>query len=240
MAMVIVGNDNYIDRLKMTEDWYSEAFISGFTALASHDAHMTTVPFPTDDKVMLVLTPYPNKPIMETLPRGDATHFFSVVFISSHFAVLYYNINSRKVSVFDDKNMPVKLWMNHIVHTCKKYELELVHHVCKCKYVEEKVTDTVGRKHIRMNLEICFHPSIEPWIVTNTQTYTQDDDFNCGPIACLKVTEINGFLRNGTIEQIHERGNNYRTVVMEYYSSAVIKYGNNLKVELSTKYGANN
>jgi uncharacterized protein YbjQ (UPF0145 family) len=27
---------------------------------------------------------------------------------------------------------------------------------------------------------------------------------------------------------------------MEYYSSAVIKYGNNLKVELRTKYGANN
>ena len=154
--------------------------------------------------------------------------------------MLYYNINSRKVSVFDVKNMPVKLWMDHIVHTCKKYELELVHHVCKCKYVEEKVTDTVGRKHIRMNLEIQIHPLIEPWIVTNAQTYTQDDDFNCGPIACLKVMEIYGLLRNGTIEQIHERRNSYWTVVMEYYSSAVIKYGNNLKVELSTKYGANN
>ena len=84
----------------MTEDLYSEAFISGFTALVSHDAHMTTVPFPTDDKVMLVLTPYPNKPIMETLPRGDATHFVAVVFDSSQFAVLYYDINSRKVSVY--------------------------------------------------------------------------------------------------------------------------------------------
>ena len=106
---------------------------------------MTTVPLPTDDKVMLVLTPYPNKPIMETLPCGDATHFVSVIFNSSHFAVLYCDINSGKVSVFDGRNMPVKLWMDHIFHTCKKYELELVHHVCKCKYVEEKVTGTVGR-----------------------------------------------------------------------------------------------
>ena len=76
MALVIVGNKNYVDCLKNMEDWYLEAFISGFTALANHDAHMATVPFPTDDQVMLVLTPYPNKPIMETLPRGDTTHFY--------------------------------------------------------------------------------------------------------------------------------------------------------------------
>jgi len=97
MALVIVGNDNWVDGLKMTDDWYLEAFISRLTALANHDAHMTTVTFPTDDQVKLVLTPYPNKPIMETLPRGDATHFVSVIFNSNHFAVLYYDIKSCKV-----------------------------------------------------------------------------------------------------------------------------------------------
>jgi hypothetical protein len=44
--------------------------------------------------------------------------------------------------------------------------------------------------------------------------------------------EIYGLLKNGSIEQIRESGNNYRTVVMEYYKSPVIKYANNLKAEL--------
>jgi len=89
-----------------------------------------------------------------------------------------------------------------------------------------------------MNLKITFHPQLPPWTVINEQTYTQDDGFNCGPIVCLKVIEIYGLLRNGSIEEIHKSGNNYRSVVVEYYMSAVIKYDNNLKDELHTKSDA--
>jgi uncharacterized protein YbjQ (UPF0145 family) len=104
--------------------------------------------------------------------------------------------------------------------------------------VEEKVTDKVGRKHIRMNLKITFHPQLPPWTVTNERTYTQDDDFNSGPIVCLNVMEIYGLLRNGSIDQIHQSGNSYWSVVMEYYKSPVIKYANILKAELHTKSDA--
>ena len=100
--MVHVGSDNYIDCLKMTEDCYSEAFISGFAALVSHDAHMSTAPYPTGNQVMMVLTPYPNQPIIETIPRGDATHFVSVALNHEHYGVLYYDITNHKVTVLMD------------------------------------------------------------------------------------------------------------------------------------------
>ena len=87
-----------------------------------------------------------------------------------------------------------------------------------------------------MKLEIYFHPLLTPWIVTNEHTCTQKDGWNCGPIACVKVMEIYGFLPDGSIDDIRLTGKDYQTVVMEYYTSALINYGNDLKAEFHTKY----
>ena len=48
--------------------------------------------------------------------------------------------------------------------------------------------------------------------------------------------EIYGFLPEGSIDDICLRGKDYQTVVMEYYTSALINYGNDLKAEFHTKY----
>ena len=74
--MVIFGNDKYVDCLTVTQDWFTEGFITGFTALVCHDAHMSTAPYPTGNQVMMVFNPYPNQPIIDTVPCGDATHLF--------------------------------------------------------------------------------------------------------------------------------------------------------------------
>jgi hypothetical protein len=172
--LVIVGNDNYVDRLKVTTDWFMEGFITGFTALVCNDAHISTSLYPTGDQVMMVFNPYPNQPIIETIPRGDATHFVSVALNHEHYGVLYYNITNRKVTVFDGLNKNLKtIWTSHIIHTIKSYGLELAHHECTTNFVDEKATDKFGRNHIRIKLEIYFHPLLIPWIVTNEHTYTQ-------------------------------------------------------------------
>jgi hypothetical protein len=44
--------------------------------------------FKTKDRIMMVSTPYPNKPILEILGYGGIMHFVSVVFNMDHFAVL--------------------------------------------------------------------------------------------------------------------------------------------------------
>jgi hypothetical protein len=76
--------------------------------IVHHDAHVSTSPFKTDDRVMMVFTPYPDEQIKEVLDYGDTTHFVSVVFNASHFAVLYYNIAKCTVTVFDGLNYSIK------------------------------------------------------------------------------------------------------------------------------------
>jgi len=54
--------------------------------------------------------------------------------------------------------------------------------------------------------------------VKNEQSYVQGDGISCGPIACLKVMEIYGFLLVGSIERIGESQCGYWHVVMDYYN----------------------
>ena len=43
------------------------------------------------------------------------------------------------------------------------------------------------------------------------------DRFNCGPIACLKVLELYGFIPTNSIATIAQKKHGYRGVVMPFY-----------------------
>jgi hypothetical protein len=86
------------------------------------------------------------------------------------------------------------------------------------------------RRH--MVLDISFDDSKEPWQVKNEQSYVQGDGVSCGPIACLKVMEIYGFLPLGSIETIGESAHGYRHAVMDYYNECVSRYDDVLKVPI--------
>jgi hypothetical protein len=58
---------------------------------------------------------------------------------------------------------------------------------------------------------------------------------NTNRVTLLKVMEIYGFLRVGSIETIGESACGYRHVVMDYYNECVSRYNDVLKVELRTK-----
>jgi hypothetical protein len=87
-----------------------------------------------------------------------------------------------------------------------------------------------------MTSEISFDDlKEEPWLVKKEHSYVQGDGVSCGPIACLKLMEIYGFIEVGSIETIGESQRGYRHVVMDYYNDCVSRFNNVLKVEVRTK-----
>ena len=92
---ILIGNSQYEHSLWNSTDWYSSDFVAGFAAMVQHEAHMTTPNYQTSNRVMIMFTPYSNKPVTEILPYGDRTHFVSVVWYEQLYAVLYYNIEKR-------------------------------------------------------------------------------------------------------------------------------------------------
>ncbi len=118
-----IGNETDVHYFWTTIVWYSTEFIAGFMTMIQHDAHMTIPPFKTEDRIMMVSTLYPNKPILEVLGYGDTMHFVYVVFNTDHFAVLYYDIAKGTVTVFDGLNASIINWQDHIIHTIKSVHL---------------------------------------------------------------------------------------------------------------------
>ncbi len=126
-----------------TKDWYSTELIVGFMTMIQHDFHMSISPFKTEDWIMMISTPYPNKSNLEVLGYGDTTHFVSDVFNMDNFAVLYYDIAKCTATVFDGLNASIKNRQDHIIHTIKLYGMRCHLHV---------VCASIGRNLDMMNM----------------------------------------------------------------------------------------
>ena len=154
-----IPNGQYEHRLWYSTDWYRYDFIAGFATLTQHDAHITTPNYKSSNRVLLVFTPYPNKPVSAFLPYGNITHFVSVVWNDSHYAVLYYDIDECTVTVFDGLNYDIRNWQEHIIHTVKTYGLKPLFSSATCKfqydvYVDERVKKRRKSEKRDMTLEI--------------------------------------------------------------------------------------
>ena len=79
-----------------------------------------------------------------------------------------------------------------------------------------------------MELVICFEETNTHCLVYNEQAYIQRDGCNYGSITCLKVMEIYGFLKAGTINVLGDSVEGYQPVVLDYFNGCVMKYNTNL------------
>jgi hypothetical protein len=241
MPGILIPNSRYEHELRYSTKWYISGFIAGFAAVIQHDAHITTPKYKNTDRVLMVFTPYPNNPVNEILPYGSTTHFVSVVWNRQHYAVLYYNIDKRSVTVFDGLNHDIRKWQDHVIHTVKTYGLKPLFSSATFEfrdkvYVDERVRKRTQLETRDMALEIHFDDlKDESWHVQNKQSYVQDDGVSCGPIACLKLIEIYGVLPVGSIETIGESAPEYRHVVMDFYNECISRYNDVFKVEIRTK-----
>jgi hypothetical protein len=157
--------------------------------------------------------------------------------------VLYYDIIGRTVTVFDGLNQKISKWQDHIIHTVKTYGLKPPFCSATCMFrehvyvdVDECATKRRPRERRDMTLEISFDDlKEEPWLVKNEHSYVQGDGVSCGPIACLKLMEIYGFIEVGSIETIGESDRGYCYVVMDYYNDCVRRFDGVLNVEARTR-----
>jgi hypothetical protein len=62
----------------------------------------------------------------------------------------------------------------------------------------------------------------------------QGDGVSCGPIAYLKLMEIYGFIKEGSIARIGESSHGYQPIVMDYFNDCARTYNNNLKIKVQT------
>jgi hypothetical protein len=62
----------------------------------------------------------------------------------------------------------------------------------------------------------------------------EGDGVSCGPIACLKLMEIYGFIEEGSIARIGESSHGYWPIVMDYFNNCVRRYDNILKAKMHT------
>ena len=113
---------------------------------------------------------YPNKSVNEILPYGSMSHFVSVVWNRQHYAVFYYDIDERSVTVFDGLNQDICKWQDHIIHTVKKYGLKPLFSSASWElksnvYVNECIRKRTKLERRDMELEISFDDSKEPWQV---------------------------------------------------------------------------
>ena len=88
-------------------------------------------------------------------------HFVSVVWNTQHYAVFYYEIDERTVTVFDGLNKDIRNWQDRIIHTVKTYGLKPPFSSATCKfqddvYVDERVMKRRPSKKRDVKLEISF------------------------------------------------------------------------------------
>ena len=241
----MVASESLFHRYRNTQDWYDQGFVEGFIALVQHDAHIVQPRFKTEDnKIMMVLVSAPNEDVHEEnlWSYGDATHFLSSVYASSHFAVLYYDILEATVTVFDGLNMDIKKWEMHIVHTLKIYGLKPLDATWEALVTTTSTKKRNGRPKIGRVMELRFKSKDkngeqlgQDWIVTNDPSISQSDGYNCGPIACTKVMEVFGIIEPDSMSTIAESPGGYRTVVMDYYKGFISRHKNEIFLELRKK-----
>jgi hypothetical protein len=132
--------------------------------------------------------------------------------------------------------MDIQKWQDHVIHTVKTYGLQSPNASIDCEFQEEVKIDKGGRKkRTNMVLEICFDDlnHQQSWHVKTDRSYVQGDGVSCGPIACLNLMEIYGFLEEGSIARIRESSQGYRPIVMGF-NDCVRRYNKDLKVEVHT------
>jgi hypothetical protein len=66
--IVTVGNSLYEHHLRLSQDWYGTEFITGFTVMIQHDAHLSTPNYKNADRVMMMFYTYPKRQVTEILP----------------------------------------------------------------------------------------------------------------------------------------------------------------------------
>ena len=225
------ANEAFVHRYRNSQAWFSHDFMSGMLYLIQHDAHMTEPPHRSEHKLLLVQREFSQQSHDEMGSYGDATHLVLLAHRHSHFVILYFDISGRHVTVFDGLSMNISNWEKQVVNTLKWFGLQSPDAECKAESNESTAVNRSGARTKDVVIELVFDGSpATSWTMSKDRSYKQSDGVSCGPIACLKVMELYGIVPEGEIERMGADIKAYRGAVMDYYSTMIVRYYNDLKV----------
>jgi hypothetical protein len=196
-----IGDEDYMASMTNTTNWYDGVFISSFSQLAAHYAHITkderstTNPSQVNLPLLIHIT-YPNEFLQDgqykSLPQG-ITRVVAVVHDRDHYGVLEIDIPSKKVLIYDGLYRDLDKWVDYVfsaLKRCMLCNLQTNHLYA----ADEPKLMTLGRsRHAKMSIEgyrLTLGIHQHSWRFERGHFIKQLDSFNCGPIACMKILEM--------------------------------------------------
>ena len=206
-TQIHIGNFSYINKCTYTNVWIDHDFILGFVTLLSHYAHLSVAPLVGTDKSLpqLVYAPYNKTTLSISGGRSipiDAHKLVALLHNKRHYIVLEVNILGRIFKIYDGLSRELLQWKDHVVLVIKKYVLLDVSYaslstICIPDAAPPPAASRSRRPRYTINGYSFTFPwfpqsdkKCDPWQLERGYFIHQNDGFNCGPIACLKLMEL--------------------------------------------------
>jgi len=197
--MSCVRDEDYMASMTNTTNWYDGVFISSFSQLAAHYAHITkeerpSLPSQVNLPILIHIT-YPMEFLQagqyKSVPQG-ITRVVAVTHNRNHYGVLEIDIPNMRVLIHDRLYRDLNRWLDYVFSAMKRCML------CGLRILHLYIADepklmTYGRlRHPKMSTEgyTLTIGNMDEWRFERGHFIKQLDTFNCGPIACMKILEM--------------------------------------------------
>lgn len=227
--IVPIGDSTYQSDCENSKRWWDTDFIAAFTTLVAHESHVDCH-LRSIKNTQLIHCPHPNIHPAESECKSlhaNVERLVSVLHDVDHFSVLEINIHRRSMTVYDGLKRELKRWDNHITNILRR-----------CKLMTQDCSSTHVSKSDWRGMEVrkivISEDNSNFWTVESDVKIQQNDTYNCGPIACMKVMEL---FRSPEYElfdpTMHDIGI-YRHIVMDAFKRLVARFSSDLKVTVRT------
>ncbi len=122
-----IGDEDYLASMTNTTNWYDGVFISSFSQLAAHYAHITkdecpSLPSQVNLPILIHIT-YPMEFLQEghykPVPTG-ITRVVTVAHARNHYGVLEIDIPNKRVVIYDGLYKDLNRWLDYVFSAMKR------------------------------------------------------------------------------------------------------------------------
>lgn len=216
--LLSIGDETYLDDNENTSRWWDSDFISTFATLVNHHHHRSkSANFVST--MQLIHCSWPKSIPEESECRdlnSDINTIISVLHGIGHFCVMEIDLNTRVIAVTDGLGFPLKTWTDHAINILRR---------CKIYNRDEDMFTPEVDNALQLHDAGGYRDDLDFVMVAAEDFLPQLDNFNCGPIACLKIMSAYGDF-DPNEDAIEPK--NYRSWVIERFRHLVRLYGSDL------------
>ena len=189
---IVIGDKDYLKRIRYSNDYMQYQFILSFAYLVAHVSHIE----PKSDLPFLQVIAYEKASVLEsdlvTVPCLCKT-IVGIFHSSDHYGIAEVDhLKSRIVTIYDGLYWPLSTWMDNITQLLKKCRL-IDLDVLGIECIPDLPSLLIIPGH-RRGKEVVNGMTLVinrvKWRVVRGVFLVQNDSFNCGPIACVKLMEL--------------------------------------------------